>query len=358
MTGSIAFYVHHHGRGHTSRARAIIDALSLPATVLTSAPTGPGTFGDASVIELPRDDGGAEIAHVPTVPPAHLHYAPLGVPGLRERTARLAGFLAEEAPALLVVDVSAEVAQLARIAGVPPVVVRQHGDRWDPAHLATYDAAVALLAPFGPELEEPDVPEAVRQRTFYAGGLSRPPPQSTALLADIRDEIRGELGWRPHDRGVVVLLGSGGAGPAPEDVRAAMRATPDHRWVVVGCRDDAEGDVPATGWVDDPLPYLAAADVVVGSAGHNTVIETALLRRPFVCIPEDRPFDEQWRKAARLQELDVAEVVDRWPDPEDWPDVLARTRTRGGDRLGRIADPQAASRAASWLTDLAHRFAA
>ncbi|MBW3619132.1 MAG: glycosyl transferase [Actinobacteria bacterium] len=357
MRRSIAFYVHHHGHGHTSRARALIDALSLPATVLTSAPAGPGTFGDASVVELPRDDGESETTDVPTGVPAHLHYAPLGIPGLRERTARLARFLADEAPAVLVVDVSAEVAQLARIAGVPPVVVRQHGTRWDPAHVAAYDAAVALLAPFGRELEEPDAPEQIRRRTFYAGGLSRPSPDGSVPVDDVRRTVRRQLGWGTHEPGVVVLRGSGGSGPAAGDLRAAMRSTPDHRWVVVGREDDAD-DVPSTGWVDDPLPYLAAADVVVGSAGHNTVMEVALLRRPFVCVPEDRPFDEQRRKAERLRELDLAEVVDRWPGPADWPAVLTRARIRGGGRLGRIADPEAASRAASWLTRLADGFAA
>lgn len=352
MRRHVAFYVHHHGRGHVSRTRALLDQLVLPATVLTSATVEDATFGDVEVVRLPLDTGVPE-SSIELPPPAHLHYAPVGVPGLRERTALIARALADLAPALLVVDVSAEVAQLGRLAGVPTVVVRQHGARWDAAHLAAYDGAVGLLAPFGPELEEPDVPPLVRARTFYAGGFGRPPARDVD-----REAVRRDLGWDRDDQGVVVLLGVGGDGPRPEDIAAAARATPDHRWLVVGRWDHDDLGVAATGWVDDPSRYLAAADVVVGSAGHNTVMEVATVARPLVCVPEDRPFDEQRRKAARLRELDVAEVAPSWPSPAAWPDVLARASARGGDELGRLVAPDSARRAADWLTSLVDRVAA
>lgn len=358
MRRHIAFYVHHHGRGHTSRTRAVIDELQLPTTVLTSAPADGGAFGHAAVVELPRDDGPREAVLEGVGTPGHLHYAPLGIAGVRERTARITGFLADVAPSLLVVDVSAEVAQLSRLTGTPTVVVRQHGERWDRAHRAAYESAVALLAPFGPALEEPDVPAAVRDRTFYAGGLARGAGRRGRSAAD-RGEVRRRLGWSPDDRGVVVLLGSGGSGPSRQDVADAARATAGYRWAVVG-GDGAPTDAAVTpvGWVPDPLPYLAAADVVVGSAGHNTVMEAALVRRPFVCIPEERPFDEQQRKADRLRALDAAEVHRTWPPAADWPDVLARAGRRGGGALGALVDGRAAERTAGWLTDLAVRFAA
>lgn len=352
MNPHVAFYVHHHGRGHVSRTRALLEELGLPATVLTSAAVDDADLPGARVVRLPLDTGAPE-SGLALPPPSHLHYAPVGVPGLRERTAVIARSLADAAPALLVVDVSVEVAQLARIAGVPTVVVRQHGARWDPPHVAAYEGAAGLLAPFGPELEEPDVPPMVRRRTFYASGLVRRATGDTD-----RDGVRRELGWSPTDRGVVVLQGAGGEGPGPRDVAAAARATPDHRWLVVGRGEHTDPSVAATGWVDDPARYLAAADLVVGSGGHNTVMEVAVAGRPFVCIPEDRPFDEQRRKAARLRELDVAEVVEAWPTPATWPDVLARAEARGGVGLSRLADPDSTRRAAGWLRSLVERIAA
>lgn len=371
MTVRLAFYVHHHGRGHVSRTRAILDEVDLPATVLTSAPDIDRVFDDVEVVILDRDDAESTAARQPPLPP-HLHHAPSGVPGLRRRMARIAAFLADAAPLLLVVDVSCEVAQLARSMGIPTVVVRQHGNRWDIAHLAAYDGAVALLAPFGPELEEPDVPDRVRARTFYAGGLARagldarlrrsptgghgPVPGSHA--EDGRVRRRGQLGWGPRTRGVALLLGTGGHEPDPARILAAAGATPGHRWVVIGEWKPDGSDVSGTGWVDDPLPWLDAADLVVGSGGHNTVMEAATAGRSFVCVPQDRPYDEQGRKAARLRALDLAEVVDTWPEDHEWPDVLRRAERRSGTGLATVVDPEAAGRTARWLTALATSYAA
>ena len=46
------------------------------------------------------------------------------------------------------VDVSAEVAWLVRLHGVPTVTVVQPGDRADDAHVAAYRSASALVAPW------------------------------------------------------------------------------------------------------------------------------------------------------------------------------------------------------------------
>nr|WP_274387503.1 glycosyltransferase [Salsipaludibacter albus] len=246
--------------------------------------------------------------------------------------------------------------------GVPTVVVRQHGARWDAGHRAAYDGAVALLAPFGPELEEPDVPERVRRRTWYAGGLGRTlpgtsdPDDRSRRSRTTRATARHRLGWDAATTGVALLLGRGGGQPHADDVEAAARATPDHRWLVVGDLPGAAPLLSTTGWVDDPLPWLDAADVVVGSAGHNTIMEASLVARSFVCIPQRRPFDEQFRKAARLRDLDVAEVLDGWPEPAAWPGIVQRARRRPTTRLAAVADPAAATRTARWLEDLADRY--
>lgn len=352
MRRRIGFYVHHHGAGHASRTRAVIDRLSVPATVLTSAPLSGDTFYGTDVVRLPLDTGKPETDADVGIPP-QLHYAPVGVAGLRDRIALIARFLAEAEPALLVVDVSVEVAQLARIAGVPTVVVRQNGVRWDPPHLAAYLGSAGLLAPFGPELEEPDVPDRVRQRTFYAGGLSRRPTS-----APDRAAMRRALGWTDDERAVLVLLGAGGGGPHQDDIDAAAEATPTDRWFVVGDPGRVGSLAAGAGWVDDPRPFLEAADVVVGSGGHNTVMEVAAAARPFVCVPQDRPFDEQRRKAARLRDLDVAEVCEHWPAAEAWPATLDRATARGGAGLARLTALDGAQRAADWLTSLSGKFVA
>lgn len=350
MTAPIGFYVHHHGRGHVSRAAGIIAELDRPATVLTSATVTPADVAGAEVVHLPPDVG--PTPHDAPLPPT-LHHAPVGLASARDRTARIAGWLAEAAPALLVVDVSAEVSLLGRLASTPVVTVRQHGARWDAAHLQAYGASVALLAPFSSELEEPDVPAEVARSTRYVGGFSRFDARAGSTEP-----------WRhPTDASrpvVAVLAGAGGDGIDLERVRAAARVADDHVWVVIGGEEArTDGLVHVTGWCADPLPYLLGADVVVSSAGHNSVMEVAAARRPLVCLPEPRPFDEQERKAARLAALDVAEVVrGGWPDASRWPALLERARDRGGAGLARLVDGAGARRAAAALTELAERWTA
>lgn len=351
MRRHLAYYVHHHGQGHLSRAQAIVPHLGIPATVLTSADVDPCDLAPARTVRLPLDTGETETDHQLPVP-RHMHHAPIGMRGLRERTAALTAFLAEVAPAVLVVDVSAEVAQLGRHGGIPTVVVRQHGDRWDDAHLAAYDGAAGLLAPFGPELEQPDVPPEVKSKTFYTGGFSR-----LSLELPSRDDARARLGV-PRDRTLVVVLsGRGGTGPDRRQLETAARATPGADWMLVGDLEDDVAGVVVTGFVADPIDHLVAADVVVGSTGHNTVMEVATVGRPFVAIPQSRPFGEQHHKAQLLAALDVAEVSDAWPSPRGWPKVLRRAAARGSAMSALVTGGDGAARAARWLSTLAERYA-
>ena len=68
-------------------------------------------------------------------------------------------------------DVSAELGQLARLCSIPHVAVMQHGERSDPGHMAAYDSAVGLLAPYAEQLEQHDRPARLRCKTHYASGV-------------------------------------------------------------------------------------------------------------------------------------------------------------------------------------------
>ena len=338
----VGYYVHHHGHGHRARAEAVLRHLRAPAVVLTSAPLTEGLARVADVVPLPLDtdvEGGA--------PPSFLHYAPIESAGLRERMATIAAWAARARPALLVVDVSVEVALLGRLLGLPVVVVRQHGTRTDLPHRLAYEAAAALLAPYPVGLEDDTAPDDVRAKTHYAGGFSRfdgRPPVP-------RDASDGD--GRP---GVLVLSGSGGSARTPEQIAAAARATPDWEWTVLGGGEaltSVSENVRWRGWTEDPWPHLSRADVVVAHAGHNAVMEVAAARRPLVCLPEARPFDEQHGKARALERLGAALVLDRWPKPAAWPRLLADVRRRSTDALAALNDGQGAIRAAAFLDRLA-----
>jgi hypothetical protein len=356
VTPRLGYYVHHHGRGHLHRALAIVPQLRAPTTILTSLEVDDRRGDPPEVVGLPLDlPAGERIADAAgrlPLPPV-LHYAPIGLAGLRERTAALAAWFATADPAVLVVDVSVEVALLARLSGVAPVVVRQHGDRRDPAHRAAYEGAAALLAPWTPAFEDPTAPQEVRDRTWYVGGVTR----STAAALD-RATARERAGLGTDRPAVVVLTGAGGSEVAPADLVEAARATPDWRWTVVGsgvataARPAAPAELDVRGWVDDPGVFLRAADVVVTHAGHNAVTEAAVAGARTIVVPAARPFAEQAHKARRLAALEAAVVAPSWPAGHRWPDLLAQAAALDPSVLAGLVADGGARRAAGHLDGL------
>ena len=349
MPGGIGFYVHHHGQGHAHRTQQIIRHLEGPVTVFGSS---------LHAIEFPPDRPIKKVLlPLDTVEPSPkgsdgpdvLHYAPLAVPGIRERMFLLAQWIRESAPSLLIVDVSVEVTLFARLMGVPTVVMRQNGVRNDPPHRAAFQSSEGLLAPYASTLEDKTTPDWVRNKTFYAGGFSRY-SQRSLTRADARHQLR----MKPNGSYVVVMNGLGGTGNPLESVVQAAPACPSWEWWVVGPTADHSVALPdnvkVVGRVDDTFPYLKGADVVVASAGNNTVMEIATAGTPYVCIPEARPFREQVSKAEVLNQLGAAVVLNQWPEAERWPELLERVTQTNLVALAALIDPDGARNCARYIT--------
>lgn len=357
----VTFFIHHQGRGHANRAMTIV--RELPAarrvTILTAKPAlFDGFERPVEIVALPDMIG----APVPTpalfaeATPDVMHCVPLGVAPMRATMRTILDHLDAVDPALFVVDVSAEIALLARIASVPAISIRMHGDRLDSGHLGAYQASVGLLAPFGAALEQHDTPGWVRAKTCYAGGLC-----TTFDAIPGKAEARARLGLDSSREIVLVLTGGGGAGTPYAPLTMAARAVPDALWLVAGPvhREGHEtdfGNLRELGWVVGTTDHIAAADVVVASAGDNTVHEIARVGRPYVCVPEWRYFSEQTRKAERLAELDAAVALPVWPGALDpWRGILDRAKALDPAALSSLYDADAAAVAAEYLETLAAR---
>jgi len=327
MSRPIGYYVHHHGDGHRQRAIAI--GQSLDNVMLMGSGLAYRT-GNLPFLDLPDDrldDSFAGIDHVDR--PSSLHYAPLDHEGLRQRTALMTGWIAEARPRLMVVDVSAEVAMLARLASVPTVYVRLSGRRLDAAHLDAFRAATALLAPFQDALDDDETPRWVREKTFYAPGIVRSASQNISANDDV----------------VLVVLGRGGAISNGEHWAAAARAAPAWQWRVIGpCTVPADlpPNLELPGWVDD-------AD------GDGVVSAVLSARRPFICLPEPRPFDEQASKANRLAVVGGAIVRHEWPKPQEWPSLIGRAIAQNQQWSACLESESGPERVARWLDDLCAR---
>ncbi len=335
----IGYYVHHHGDGH--RQRALILARHLDGRAVLLGTGLAGRTGAVPAIDLDDDrrPGDCFSGHDESERPEALHYAPIDHEGVRRRVARIAAWIARARPALMIVDVSVEVAMLARLASVPTVYVRLGGRRDDPAHRDAFRGAAALLAPFHADLDDPTVPDRVRARTIYAPGLA---PRSPCAV--------------PDDRLVLGVAGRGGSRITGEHWAAAARSMPGYRWRVLGpcaAPGDMPGNLDFAGWSDDPAAEIARAGIVVGAAGDGVVGAVLAARRPFLCVPEDRPFGEQTAKAARLAATGAAVVSAGWPAGAAWPDLLRAAARLDPARAARLDDPDGARSAGVRLLAIA-----
>lgn len=358
MKKPIAFFVHHQGRGHAQRTMAVAAefARDRPVSVLTAGPhLFDGFSRDIEIVTLPNMIG----AVVPTprlyaepTPPV-MHCVPLGLPEMRRTMRTILDHLDAREVGLFVVDVSAEIALLARIASVPAVQIRMHGDRGDIGHLGAYEACVGMLAPFDERLEQDDYPAPLRAKTFYSGGLC-----TSVDRVPARAEARARLGLDPDREIIVAVTGGGGSGTPYAPLTVAARAAPEALWLTLGPthREGHETDfanLRELGWVPSVTDYLAAADIIVASAGDNTVHEVARVGGRLIVMPEWRYFGEQARKAEALVRLGAAVQAPQWPgDLQGWRDLLARARGLDGGILRGLYAPDAAARAADWLEGL------
>lgn len=337
MSRPIGYYVHHQGEGHRERAVAIgllLESVTLIGTGIANR------AGNLPFLDLPDDRLDQSFAGIDQADrPSSLHYAPFDHEGVRNRTALMTGWIARERPRLMVIDVSAEVAMLARLASVPTVYVRLNGHRLDPAHLDAFRGATALLAPFHSALDDDGTPNWVREKTFYAPGIVRSANQDVGI----------------GDGVVLVVLGRGGSISDGERWSSAARATPARQWRVIGpCTVPADrpANLEIRGWVDDAGAQIRDAKIVVGAAGDGVVSAVLSARRPFICLPEPRPFDEQISKADRLAAVGGAIVRHEWPDPKEWPSLIDQAIAQNHQWPVSLEGESGPERVASWLNSL------
>ncbi|WP_347557921.1 hypothetical protein [Robbsia sp. KACC 23696] len=307
----IAYYAHHHGSGHVRRALEIARHLHGPITIFTSAAPPDDASSTVDIVHLPIDVDGREHEYAVS----GLHYAPLAVAGIAQRMAVMADWFRDNWPCLLIVDVSVEVALLARLCAVPTVYIRQNGMRTDLPHMLAYSTASLLLAPFPESFAQARTNDEWREKTLYSGFISR---FDSCAMTDAS-----------VPQTVAVLIGHGGTALTAAHLRAAAEATPDWQWTVLGpVRDVPLYDYPENlrfmGVVASPGDILRQSYVVIGSAGDNVVAEMASLQARFICYADERPFNEQIATSEILERLGLAVYCRAWPEAAAWPALLAR----------------------------------
>ena len=351
MSFNYAFYIHHHGSGHLMRSVAI--ARNLPRGTVTFLGSSLDRYQDIipdyiQCIELPGDMINTDDKNAIILDLNFLHYVPINLKSAAERTAKITASLNALFPVLLIVDVSVEVALLAALTSIPTVVIRQNGDRDDLPHLNAYQSAQMLIAPCSRKLMNPSAHEWVNNKTYYSGGFSR--YSGTTKFAG--DVIPGSLG---------VMTGTGGTSLGLPFIRQLALSCETSTIQVIGALAgnenlDLPNNVNLLGPIQDPIEQLQICEVIIGNAGHNTVMEMADLNKYFICIPEPRPFNEQFAKAKLLRENEMAVVVH--PDQimkADWQEIISRVKRLPSNRWNGVINQDAPEKICNELTLLVNR---
>ncbi|OYO25350.1 hypothetical protein CGZ93_00585 [Enemella dayhoffiae] len=300
---TIGWYVHHQGSGHLTRAGVIAAHLDEPVTVLTSRERPEGPLGFADWVRLSPDWDGSDVPQDPTAGGA-LHWVPRRHPGLRARMTQLSAWIDEVRPSAMVVDVSVEVATLARLHGVPVVVAVLPGERTDRAHRLAHRLADALLAPWPRRWYAAEQVAGHDDRLHCVGGLSR---------FTGRERVA-----EPEPGRVLLLAGSGGTDGDDAGQPWRRDRAGEWHWRVLGG--------PGGRWLADPWEELCRAEVVVCQPGQNAVADAGAAGARVIAVPQRRPFGEQYATTEALVRAELALGVPGWPAPADWPELLERAR--------------------------------
>ncbi|HEU4541012.1 MAG TPA: alpha/beta fold hydrolase [Jiangellaceae bacterium] len=213
-----------------------------------------------------------------------------------------------------------------------------------------------VSTPFGPGL--PDIREWTEAHYQFAGYISGFDPGALGS----REELRGELGYRPDE--TVVIAAVGGSGVGAPLLRRIIEAhplvsgrIPNLRTVVVtGPRLDPTALPPADGvekwaYVPDLHRHLAACDLALVQGGLTTTMELVAARRPFLYFPLRNHFEQQIHVRHRLDRHRAGRAMDYGSaSPEDIAAAMADELARRVD-YERV-DGKGAHRAATLLADL------
>ena len=335
------YYVHHHGVGHRVRYERIVAASSARIVPISELDLDHDHHLDRRGLVLTSDVPDGDV--VDPIAGGALHWAPIDVASAGPRARTIVTWLDDRRPSGVVVDVSCEMTLLCRLAGVPTVVVRQHGNRLDAAHELAYRSAAMLLAPWPEELEAPDIPTWLAHKTVYTGFVHAAPdriadvePEDTSGMTDTPDTSTGAT---PGDDGceddpgaddVVVLWGTGGGALGRGALAELAAAVRPRRVFCLGHFPDVaappEG-VVMCGFTPHVDRYLRSRPTVVATAGNNAVADVARAGCALVVIPQQRPFDEQVVHARALERAGFAAVADGSFDRVAWRDAIDRARS-------------------------------
>ncbi|WP_201583434.1 hypothetical protein [Psychrobacter immobilis] len=296
----IGYYAHHHGSGHCRQADKL--AALLPPklrsqmTVFTSLPNDGYHFSaitDEQIVRLSAEDQLPEDVLLGRAgkywQPSSLHYSPVGNRNVQMRSWQLLDEIRQRQIDLMIIDVSAEVAMLCRVASIPYLYVRLAGERDDIPHLNAFAGALGLLTPYPKALEASATLDWVRQKTLYLDFMPNKTDELLTFTAFINKlmtlttssiSIHERLSSSDNKQKIAdttiitVIKGYGGHDAIDAKLPELRRALPNALIISLGpINDEARHCVDIAAHVNDVTPFIAYSDLLLMACGLNGIAQ-------------------------------------------------------------------------------------
>ncbi|MGB5943362.1 MAG: glycosyltransferase [Leeuwenhoekiella sp.] len=287
----IGYYAHSQGSGHSNYA-----TLLARSAVIIFTDYDREFPENVNVVRLDNEDvNGKELSNDETYLPPYLHHAPLGLRKITHRNLNLLTTVLQQNIQLLIVDVSAEIAALARVSSLPYAYRRMFGTRDDIPHRAAYKGALFLLAYYPEEFEDPETPAWIKDKTCYLGFIVQTETQQKITAATPKAYL-------------TIIQGFGGQQNTDWVLQKALQTFPDKTILVVGpvAQNVQHPNIKYVGVVPSVAPYIKKSQILIASCGTNLVNDIMRQGKKFLAIPEDRPYEEQLNYAGLLQQKGIA----------------------------------------------------
>ena len=288
----IGYYAHSHGSGHCNYAKIFSKIFKRSLTVFTDRDYNFDRETNVICLENENPDG-TEFHRDRFAEPPALHYAPVHMRKITRRNCIILDAIVQKKIELLIIDVSVEIAMLARVSSIPYAYVRLQGDRTDLPHINAFEGASFLLAYFPEELEDATTSLWIREKTIYLGFLSQ-------------FSLEGQNSERPPEyeeaHKPILLHLSGFGGHRSVDFENLCGHYDIYSVGPTRLSKKAVG-VTQIGVVDSTRPYIQHADMILAACGLNTTSEILSLGKRFIAQPEKRHYSEQERTACNLHRM-------------------------------------------------------
>lgn len=342
----IFYLVNAEGSGHSQRATAILQHLTIPVIVATESPElfSPSAAGH-DIYQIPPLRTIAHTALADDI--LHMPYGQYGQ--YLSRVQAICDLCQQHRCQMAIIDVCVEAAMLMRLCGIPYLYMRMSGRRDDAAHLQCYRAAAGLIASYPAALEEAWVPPWMLAKTQYVGGIAKVP---APVVSDIRAAAKGQGSpLPPTSPYVLVMRGRGESRITAASIQAAAKLVADYYWIGIGFDGAAQGqNFQILPYVREAAAYIERAAVVIANTGNNSVLEVGRHRKPLITLPEWRFFDEQRAKAHQLEQLNLAVTLEDWPTSQAvWQQVLHRAQMLETGLWSEILAKDGAQQAAEYI---------